>query len=147
MTGAFFIALYLYTSSPKKAEKDGKLPASYHDLAALCISGVYHAVWKTGTDYLWPAFISARIHYGWQGIVILQVIGNLSFTALFLPDLFDGIDGRLIMASRDLGADPFHTLRFVILPAVRPGMLSVPVYAFHHESGRFWNTGGDRRKI
>ena len=29
------------------------------------------------------------------------------------------------MASRDLGADPFHTLRFVILPAVRPGMLSV----------------------
>ena len=57
--------------------------------------------------------------------MILQVIGNLSFTALFLLTLFDGIDGRLIMASRDLGADPFHTLRFVILPAVRPGMLSV----------------------
>ena len=36
--------------------KDGKLPASYHDLATLCVSaGVYHAVWKTGTDYLWPA--------------------------------------------------------------------------------------------
>lgn len=29
------------------------------------------------------------------------------------------------MASRDLGADSFHTLRLVILPAVRPGMLSV----------------------
>lgn len=56
MTGAFFIALHLYTSSPKRTEKDGKLPASYHDLATLCVSaGVYHAVWKTGTDYLWPA--------------------------------------------------------------------------------------------
>lgn len=85
--------------------------------------------------------------YGWQGIVILQVIGNLSFTALFLLTFFDGIDGRLIMASRDLGADSFHTLRLVILPAVRPGNAVGAVHAFHHESGRFWNTGGDRRKI
>ena len=57
--------------------------------------------------------------------MILQVIGNLSFTALFLLTFFDGIDGRLIMESRDLGADSLHTLRLVILPAARPGMLSV----------------------
>ena len=52
---SFFIALHLYTS--RKAEKDGKLPASYHDLAALCISaGVSIMLFgRRGLDYLWPA--------------------------------------------------------------------------------------------
>lgn len=120
----FHCAASVYIHS-EKTEKDGKLPASYHDLATLCVSaGVYHAIWKTGTDYLWPASYQ-RESVRLAGYRDPSGDGNLSFTALFLLTLFDGIDGRLIMASRDLGADSLHTLRLVILPAVRRGMLSV----------------------
>ncbi len=63
--------------------------------------------------------------YGWHGIVILQVIGSVSFAALMLLNSFDNLDQRLILASRDLGATPAQTLFGVILPLVRPGLLSV----------------------
>lgn len=125
MTGAFFIALHLYTSSPKRRKRMENCllltmisPPFVSALAFIMLFG------RRGLITYGLLHISAN-PYGWQGIVILQVIGNLSFTALFLLTFFDGIDGRLIMASRDLGADSFHTLRLVILPAVRPGMLSV----------------------
>ena len=63
--------------------------------------------------------------YGWQGIVILQTVSNVSFAALLLLTAFDTLDVRQIMASRDLGAGPSGTLLHVILPSVRSGILSV----------------------
>ena len=77
--------------------------------------------------------------YGWHGIVILQMIGSISFASLMLLPSFDHMDQRLVLASRDLGASPEKTLFSVILPLVRPGD---PFGAFHpvyHEPGRFWN--------
>ena len=63
--------------------------------------------------------------YGWHGIVILQMIGSISFASLMLLPSFDHMDQRLVLASRDLGASPEKTLFSVILPLVRPGILSV----------------------
>ena len=63
--------------------------------------------------------------YGWHGIVILQVIGSVSFAALMLLNSFDNMDQRMILASRDLGATPGQTLLSVIFPLMRPGILSV----------------------
>lgn len=63
--------------------------------------------------------------YGWHGVVILQVIGSISFATLMLSTSFDHLDRRLILASRDLGATTTETLWNVILPMVRPGILSV----------------------
>lgn len=63
--------------------------------------------------------------YGWHGVVILQVIGSVSFATLMLLPSFDNMDQRLILASRDLGATSSETLKNVILPMVRPGILSV----------------------
>ena len=63
--------------------------------------------------------------YGWHGIVILQMIGSISFASLMLLPSFDHMDQRLVLASRDLGASPEKTLFSVILPFVRPGILSV----------------------
>ena len=40
--------------------------------------------------------------YGWQGIVLLQVIGTLSFASIMLIGAFENVDVRQIMASRDL---------------------------------------------
>lgn len=63
--------------------------------------------------------------YGWQGIVILQTIGSISFATLMLISSFDAIDLKQVLASRDLGATPFQTLIHIVLPAVKPGLLSV----------------------
>lgn len=68
--------------------------------------------------------------YGWHGVVILQIIGSISFATLMLLTAFDHLDARLILASRDLGASPGETLRHVILPLIRPALLSVLLMLF-----------------
>ena len=68
--------------------------------------------------------------YGWHGVVILQIIGSISFSTLMLLTAFDHLDARLILASRDLGASPGETLRHVILPLMRPALLSVLLMLF-----------------
>ena len=57
--------------------------------------------------------------------MILQMIGSISFASPMLLPSFDHMDQRLVLASRDLGASPEKTLFSVILPLVRPGILSV----------------------
>lgn len=63
--------------------------------------------------------------YGWQGIVLLQTIGGISLGSIMLISTLGSIDQRQILASRDLGATPFETLRNIILPAAFPGIMSV----------------------
>lgn len=63
--------------------------------------------------------------YGWQGIVLLQTIGQISISTMLLISAFNAIDLRQIQASRDLGATPLQTLKNIILPAVFPGIMSV----------------------
>lgn len=62
--------------------------------------------------------------YGWQGIVLMQSIGEISFASLMLVGIFKNIDNRLISASRDLGASSFETIKRVILPLAKPGILA-----------------------
>lgn len=63
--------------------------------------------------------------YGWQGIVLLQTIGQISLASIMLISTLESIDLRQILASRDLGATPMETLINVILPAIFPGIMSV----------------------
>lgn len=63
--------------------------------------------------------------YGWHGIVLLQSIGGISLSTMFMMTGLSQIDSRLILASRDLGGNPWQTLRKVIFPSMIPTMLSV----------------------
>ena len=63
--------------------------------------------------------------YGWQGIVLLQVLGEISLAAIMLISALNSLDSRLILASRDLGATPIQTLFAVVMPSLRPAILSV----------------------
>lgn len=63
--------------------------------------------------------------YGWHGIVLLQTIGGISLSAMFMMIGLSQIDSRLILASRDLGATPWQTLKRVIFPSMIPTILSV----------------------
>lgn len=63
--------------------------------------------------------------YGWQGIVIMQTVGGISFATLMLIASFDAIDLKQVLASRDLGATPLQTLIHIVVPSIRPGLLSI----------------------
>lgn len=68
--------------------------------------------------------------YGWHGIVIMQALGEISFTALLLIGVLRGLDSRIIHASRDLGASSIDTLRRVVLPLLIPGIRAAGFIAF-----------------
>ncbi|UUM11298.1 iron ABC transporter permease [Clostridiaceae bacterium HFYG-1003] len=63
--------------------------------------------------------------YGWHGIVILQVLGSISFATLMVLNSLSSIDLRHLLAAQDLGARPGAILRTVVLPLLRPTLLSV----------------------
>lgn len=54
--------------------------------------------------------------YGLHGIVMLQVLGEVSFAAFMLYEIFKNVDCSLIFASRSLGAGPWETVKRIILP-------------------------------
>lgn len=68
--------------------------------------------------------------YGWHGIVIMQALGEISFTALLMIGVLRGLDSRLLHASRDLGASSMETLRRVVLPLLLPGIGATGFIAF-----------------
>ena len=63
--------------------------------------------------------------YGWQGIVLLQALGKIPLGVIMLITAINAIDQRHILASRDLGATSYETLKNILLPGIFPTILSV----------------------
>jgi len=68
--------------------------------------------------------------YGWQGILLIQVLSTLSFAMIILSNSFDSIDEKAVVASLDLGASPLQTLKNIVIPNTMPGVLSVMFILF-----------------
>jgi iron(III) transport system permease protein len=68
--------------------------------------------------------------YGWQGIVAMQALGATSLSTLILIGVIKGIDKNLIKASLDLGANSSYTIRKIVLPLMRPGIVVTALLAF-----------------
>lgn len=67
---------------------------------------------------------------GFWTIVIAHVVHALPFTLTLILTSFYGFDRRLEEASRDLGANEWHTFRRVTLPLVLPGVIGGALLAF-----------------
>lgn len=61
--------------------------------------------------------------YGLKGIVMLQLIGEISFATFMLYEIFKNFDYTLINASRALGASPWESLKRVVFPISVPAFL------------------------
>ena len=61
--------------------------------------------------------------YGLKGIVMLQLIGEISFATFMLYEIFKNFDYTLINASRVLGASPWESLKRVVFPISVPAFL------------------------
>jgi len=68
--------------------------------------------------------------YGWPGIVLLQALGKVPLGVIMLITAINAIDQRQILASRDLGATSFKTLKNILLPGILPTILSVLFLSF-----------------
>lgn len=63
--------------------------------------------------------------YGLKGIVMLQLIGEISFATFMLYEIFKNFDYTLINASRALGASPWESLKRVVFPISVPAFLGI----------------------
>ena len=73
-----------------------------------------------------------------QGAVVLGMVYNyLPFMILPIYSVIVKLDGSLIEAARDLGANSLHVFRRVILPLSLPGVLSGITMVFVHSVSTF----------
>ena len=63
--------------------------------------------------------------YGWKGIVLLQSLGKIPLGVIMLITAINAIDQRHILASRDLGATSYETLKNILIPGIFPTILAV----------------------
>ncbi|SHJ81436.1 iron(III) transport system permease protein [Hathewaya proteolytica DSM 3090] len=68
--------------------------------------------------------------YGWQGIVLMQTISNVSINSLLLMGIIQGIDKNLLMASQDLGSSPTYAIRKILIPSMVSGIIVCALLTF-----------------
>lgn len=68
--------------------------------------------------------------YGWHGVVLMQALSEISLATILIIGVIRGIDKSLINASRDLGSSPNETIKRVILPAARSGIIAAVFITF-----------------
>jgi spermidine/putrescine transport system permease protein len=78
-----------------------------------------------------------RLLYSDFAVLVGQVYGELPFMILPIYVALDRLDGRLLEAAQDLGANKFWTFVRVTLPLSRPGLLAGIVLVFIPSLGAF----------
>jgi putative spermidine/putrescine transport system permease protein len=80
-----------------------------------------------------PAWL-ADGHTTWMGLFTSGLGAHLTWTLpfglLIMFAIFNRFDGRLEEAARDLGASPWQTFRYVILPIILPSLVGVGLFGF-----------------
>lgn len=78
-----------------------------------------------------------RLVFSFAGLVVGSVIFSLPFMVHPIQAGFQGLSPSLIEASRTLGKSDFYTLFRVLLPNIKPALLSGAVLSFAHTIGEF----------
>jgi putative spermidine/putrescine transport system permease protein len=117
-------------------------------LGTLCAIGLWRISSKWGEavraflllPLVIPPIISAMAFYrlfvplglidSYLGLILAHTVLGAPLVLITVSASLAGFDLRLEQASRNLGASGFTTLRRVILPAIRPGVLAGAVFAF-----------------
>jgi putative spermidine/putrescine transport system permease protein len=86
-----------------------------------------------GVKQFGPAWL-AEGHTTWMGLFTSGLGAHLTWTLpfglLIMFAIFNRFDGRLEEAARDLGASPWQTFRYVILPIILPSLVGVGLFGF-----------------
>ena len=83
------------------------------------------------------SFLGVRVVFSFTGLVIGSVIFSLPFMVNPIKAGLQNFSRALMEASFVLGKSPLETLRRVILPNIKPALLTGIVMAFAHTIGEF----------
>jgi molybdate transport system permease protein len=78
-----------------------------------------------------------RLVFSFEGLVIASIIFSLPFMVHPIQSGFGSLSSSLKEASYTLGKSRFETLWFVLLPNIRPSLLTASVITFAHTIGEF----------
>jgi molybdate transport system permease protein len=82
-------------------------------------------------------WFNIRLVFSFAGLVVGSVIFSLPFMMHPIQAGFQNLPSSLIEASRTLGKSDRHTLFRVLLPNIKPALLSGAVLSFAHTVGEF----------
>lgn len=86
---------------------------------------------------LWNQLFDARLAFSFQGILIGSVIFSLPFMVNPILSAIENLPHHLIEASFSLGKTRWQTFKKVLLPNVRPSIISAAILTFAHTIGEF----------
>ncbi len=86
---------------------------------------------------LWSYISDTSLSFSFTGLVIGSVIYSAPFVIQPLQASFEMVGRPLQHAAHTLGANPFNTFRYVILPLSRRGFLVAITLGFAHTVGEF----------
>ncbi|TRY30389.1 molybdate ABC transporter permease subunit [Aliiglaciecola sp. M165] len=75
--------------------------------------------------------------FSFSGLVIGSCIYSLPFVMQPLQNAFAHIQSRPLEVAASLGATPFERFISIVLPAIKPGVISAAVLGFAHTLGEF----------
>ncbi len=75
-------------------------------------------------------YVFINFTLGYYSILIAHITFNVAYTTLIISTRFNFIDKNLENAAIDLGAKPFQAFRFVVVPAIMPGIIAAFLIAF-----------------
>jgi putative spermidine/putrescine transport system permease protein len=93
--------------------------------------------------------LSLDVHWATSGLGS-QLTWTLPFGLLIMFAVFNRFDKSYEEAARDLGASPWQTTRFVVLPIIAPSLIGVALFGFtlsYDEFARTLLTAGSRNTL
>lgn len=80
---------------------------------------------------------AGNLAFSFTGLVIGSCIYSLPFVVQPLQTSFSSIQARPLEVAATLGANPWQRFYTIILPSIRPGLISAAVLGFAHTMGEF----------
>ncbi len=82
-------------------------------------------------------YLDIRLVFTFQGLIIASIIYSLPFMINPLLAGFNNLPPHLREASRTLGKSDLTTLRYILLPNIRPSLITGAILCFAHTIGEF----------
>ena len=101
-----------------------------------------------GVGLIWSQS-GMTVHWSTSGFGA-QLTWTLPFGLLIMFAVFNRFDQSFEEAARDLGASPWQTVRFVVLPIIAPSLIGVALFGFtlsYDEFARTLLTSGSRNTL
>ena len=93
-------------------------------LTPIIVPGIVHAL------AIYRMWIDLRLLDTFTGVILANVVLTMPYVVIMVSAVLANFDLRLEQAARSLGATIGQTIRWVIIPAVKPGIVSGAFFAF-----------------